>query len=120
MKSPYEPLHLASLRGIALKSSFLLALASACQFSELHGLSAEVRHSKGWASMTFSLALDFLAKTQLTGDVSQSNFTIPALMEYMGDLEGNKLLCPVQAVKEYLRRTRDCHPRCSRLFVIEI
>ncbi|MPD03284.1 hypothetical protein E2C01_098912 [Portunus trituberculatus] len=93
MKSPYEPLHLASLRDVALKSSFLLALASACRVSELHGLSAEVCHSKDWASMTFSLAPDFLAKTQLP--------------EYIGDSEEDRLLCPVM---EYLRRTRNCHP----------
>ncbi|MPC61047.1 hypothetical protein E2C01_055110 [Portunus trituberculatus] len=31
MKSPYEPLRLASLRDVALKSSFLLALTSARQ-----------------------------------------------------------------------------------------
>ncbi|MPC56427.1 hypothetical protein E2C01_050388 [Portunus trituberculatus] len=96
--SPYEPLRLASLRDVALKSSFLLALASA----------VEVRHSKGWASMTFSLASDFLAKTQLPVDVLQSDFTIPALSE-----------CPVRAIREYLRRTRDCCPRCSRFFVTD-
>ena len=55
-----------------MKTSFLLALASARRVSELHGLSAEVRHSKGWSSMTFSLAPDFLAKTQLPGDESLS------------------------------------------------
>ncbi|MPC46648.1 hypothetical protein E2C01_040374 [Portunus trituberculatus] len=116
MKSPYEPLHLASLRDIVPKSSFLLTLASALRVSELHGLSAEVHHSKGWASMTFSLAPDFLAKTQLPGDVSQSDFSIPALMEYFGNSEGYRLLCPVRAVRECLRRTKDCRPRCSRLF----
>ena len=62
MKSPYELLRLASMRHVALKTSFLLALASAHQVSELHGLSAEVRHSKGWSSMTFSLAPDFFCE----------------------------------------------------------
>lgn len=117
MKSPYEPLRLASMRDMALKTSFLLALASVRRVSELHGLSAEVRHSKGWSSMTFSLAPDFLAKTQLPGDESQSDFTIPALKDFVGDSEEDRLLCPVRAVREYLRRTRDCRPRCSRLFV---
>ncbi|MPC23360.1 hypothetical protein E2C01_016404 [Portunus trituberculatus] len=59
---------------------------------------------------------DFLAKTQLPGDESLSNFTIPALTEYIGDSEGDQLLCPVRAVRDYLHRTRDCCPRCSRLF----
>ncbi|MPC80522.1 hypothetical protein E2C01_075102 [Portunus trituberculatus] len=119
MKSRYEPLHLASLRDIALKSLFLLAFASAHQVSKLHGLSAEVSHSKGWSSMTFSLTPDFVAKTQLPGDESKFNFTIPALTEYVGDSEGDRLLCLVRAIREYLHRTRDCRPRCSHLFVTD-
>ncbi|MPC77169.1 hypothetical protein E2C01_071616 [Portunus trituberculatus] len=68
--------------------------------------------------MTFSLAPDFLAKTQLPGDVLQSDFTIPALTEYLADLVGDRLLWPVRAIREYLRRTRGCRARCSRLFVM--
>ncbi|MPC66046.1 hypothetical protein E2C01_060189 [Portunus trituberculatus] len=49
--------------------------------------------------------------------MSQSDFTIPALMEYVGDSERDRILCSVRAVKEYLRTTRDCRPRCSRLFM---
>ena len=113
IKSHYELLCLASLRDVALKTSFLLAFASVRRVSELLGLTAEVRHSRGWSSMTFSLAPDFLAKTQLPGDESQSDFTIPARRGFVGDSEGDRLLCPVRAVKEYLRRTRDCRPKCS-------
>ncbi|MPC95382.1 hypothetical protein E2C01_090590 [Portunus trituberculatus] len=113
-KAPYEPLRLASLQDVTLKVSFLLALASARRVSELHGLSAEVRHSRGRSSMTFSLAADFLAKTQVPGDDSQSEFSIRALAKSVGDSESDWLLCPV---REYLRRTRDCRPRWSRLFV---
>ena len=63
LRPPYEPLRSASLRDVTLKTAFLLALASARRVSELHALTAEVRHSKGWASMSFSLAPEFLAKT---------------------------------------------------------
>ena len=99
MRAPYEPIRLASLRDVTLKTAFLLALASARRVSELHGLSAGVRHSKGWSSVTLSLAPDFLAKTQLPCDESLSEFTIPTLAEFVGDSEGDRLLCPVQAIR---------------------
>ena len=117
LRAPYEPLRTASTRDVSLKAVFLLALATARRVSELHGLSAEVRHSRGWTSMTFSLAPDFVAKTQLPGQVSLDEITIPALTEFVGEQEEESLLCPVRAVREYLRRTRDCRPSCSRLFV---
>ena len=42
LKPPYEPLHSASIRDVAMKTAFLLALASALGVSEPHGLLAEV------------------------------------------------------------------------------
>ncbi|MPC54343.1 hypothetical protein E2C01_048253 [Portunus trituberculatus] len=80
-------------------------------------LSAEVRHSIGWTSMTFSFVPDFLAKTQCPGQHSFNEFTIPALLDFAGEDEVDHLLCPVRAVHEYLRRTRDCRLACSRLLV---
>ncbi|MPC68769.1 hypothetical protein E2C01_062978 [Portunus trituberculatus] len=72
-----------------------------------------------WSSMTFSLAPDFLVKTQLPGNESQFGFTIPALCKSRnGNSEEDRLLFPVRTIREYLRRTRDCCPRCSRLFVM--
>ena len=117
LRPPYEPLRAASLRDVSLKTVFLLALATARRVSGLHGLSAAVRHSKGWTSLTFSFAPDFLAKTQRPGQASLDDFSVPALLEFVGEQEDDRLLCPVRAVREYLRRTRDCRPACSRLFV---
>ena len=79
LQAPYEPLRVSSTNDVSLKTVFLLALASARRVSELDGLLAEVRHSKGWTTMTFSLAPDFLAKTQRPGDESFGEFSIPAL-----------------------------------------
>ncbi|MPC60538.1 hypothetical protein E2C01_054586 [Portunus trituberculatus] len=107
----------ASLRDVSLKTVFLLALASSHRVSGLHSLSAEMRHSKGWTSMTFSFAPDFLAKTQCPGQHSFDKFTIPALLDSVGEDEVDRLLCPVPAVCEYLHRTRDCQPSCFRLLV---
>ena len=117
LRPPYEPLRTASMRDVSLKTVFLLALATARRVSGLHGLSAEVRHSQGWTSVTFSFVPDFLAKTQRPGQDFIDEFTIPALLEFVGEQEEDRLLCPVRAVREYLRRTRDCRPACSRLLV---
>ena len=100
----------ASTRDVSLKTVFLLDFASARRVSEL---SAEMRHSKGWTTMSFSLAPDFLAKTQSPGDESLDEFSIPAV----GDQEEDGLLCPVRAVREYLWRTKDCCPSCPSFFV---
>ncbi|MPC34389.1 hypothetical protein E2C01_027776 [Portunus trituberculatus] len=37
--------------------------------------------------------------------------------KYIGNSERDRLLCPVRAIREYLRRTRDCLSTCSCLFV---
>ena len=116
LRALYETLRATSTRDVFLKIVFLLALASTRRVSELQGLSAEVRHSKGWMTMSFSLAPDFLAKMQRTGGESLNEFSIPALTEFVGDQEEDGLLCPVRAVREYLQRTKDCRPSCSQLF----
>ncbi|MPC66604.1 hypothetical protein E2C01_060755 [Portunus trituberculatus] len=89
---PYKPLQIASLRDVSLKTMFLLALASARQVSGLYSLSAEVCHSKGWTSMTFSFASDFLAKTQCPGQHSFNEFTIPALLDFVRKDKVDRLL----------------------------
>ena len=49
--------------------------------------------------MSFSLAPDFLAKTQRPGDESLDEFSFPALTEFVRDQEEDSLLCPVRAVR---------------------
>ena len=75
------------MRGVSLKTVFLLALAMACLVSGLYGLSLEVCHSRGWTSLTFSFAPDFQAKTQCPGQESLDEFSIPALLEFVGEQE---------------------------------
>ncbi|MPC60384.1 hypothetical protein E2C01_054428 [Portunus trituberculatus] len=117
LRPPYDPLRTASLRDVSLKTMFLLVLTSARRVSGLHGLSAEVCHSKGWTSMTFSFASDFLAKIQCPGQHFFNEFTIPAVLDFVREDKVDRLLCPVRAVCEYLHRTRDCRPACSKLLV---
>lgn len=114
---PYEPWQTAALRDVSLKSVLLLALTSARRDSGLHGLSAEVSHSKSLTSMTFSFALDFLVKTQCLGQHCFNEITILTLLDFLREHKVDRLLCPVWAVCEYLPRIRDCHLACSRLLV---
>ena len=116
---PYEPLKLASNRDVTLKTVFLLALASAKRVSELHGLSAKVKHSRGWASVTLEFVPEFVAKTQNPSirDERFESFTIPSLADFTDNDPAEMLLCPVRALKHYLKRTGGPRPGGQRLFV---
>ena len=118
-EAPYEPLRQASLRDVTLKTVFLLALASAKRIGELHGLSFQVRHSRGWNSLTFSFVPDFVAKNQDPSvfDPKFESFSIPSLRDFSGGEQDEMLLCPVRAVRQYLRRTRSFRPEFPRLFL---
>ena len=105
---PYEPLKRASDRDLTLKTVFLLALASAKRVGELHALTAKVGHSEGWKSLSFSFVPDFVAKTQNPSvpDHRFDGFTIPSLKDFSGDDPQEMVLCPVRAVRLYLKRTQ--------------
>ncbi|XP_064111327.1 uncharacterized protein LOC135218808 [Macrobrachium nipponense] len=80
-KSPYEPLHCSSDWNLMLKAIFFLALASSKRVGELHDLSYEVKHTRGWGSLSFEFVLEFVAKTQSTSahDDRFISFSIPSL-----------------------------------------
>lgn len=79
LRAPYELLQVASTRDVSLKTVFLLVLVLAHRVSERHDSSAEVCLFKGWKTISFSLAPDFLGKMQCPGDESLVEFSIPAL-----------------------------------------
>ena len=116
---PFEPLCEASDRDLTLKTVFLLALASAKRVGELHALSHRVRHSEGWHSLSFSFVPEFVAKTQNPSvyDPRFEEFEVPSLRDFTGDDPDEMLLCPVRAVRQYLKRTRQLRPACNRLFI---
>ena len=68
--------------------------------------------------MSFGFVPGFVAKTQDQSSLDSrfENFTVPALPKSSSSPNG-RLLCPVRAVKCYLPRTAQHHPRCERLFV---
>ena len=62
---------------------------------------------------------DFVAKTQDPSvfDTRFESFSIPSLRDFTGGDQDEMLLCPVRAVREYLRRTRSFRPELPRLFL---
>ena len=75
--------------------------------------------TRGWNSMTFSFVPDFVAKNQDPSvfDPRFESFTIPSLRDFSGGDQDEMLLCPVRAVRQYLRRTRNFRPELPRLFL---
>ena len=117
-EAPYEPLRTCDERFLAQKTLFLLALASAKRIGELHAFSYCVSHSRGWAEVSFSFVLGFVAKTQDPSSLAPrfEGFTVPALPNARNNRNG-RLLWPVRAVGCYLDRTAAHCPLCERLFV---
>ena len=99
----FEPLSSASLKDLTMKTLFLLALALAKRVSELQALSKEVGFSSQGALV--SLTLGFRAKNDNKAKALPRSFLVKDLQQLVGREEERKL-CPVRALREYLRRTK--------------
>ena len=120
-QSPFEPLHLATPKLLTWKTLFLVALASGKRRGEIHALSyKKFMHKENWSCVTFSVVASFIAKTQILerGAKSLLSFEIKSMSSLLGsDFEEDQLLCPVRAIRIYLRRTK--HLRVNqKLFFI--
>ena len=111
----FEPLETSSLLNLTRKTLILVALALSKRISELHALARPVGFSSSGALL--SLALDFRAKNDVKCKRLGRDFFIKDLTSLVGQ-EEEALLCPVRALKEYVRRTQDLvGSRMDRLFV---
>ena len=117
-KEPFEPLSIASLLHLSWKTSFLLAFASAKRCSELHALSVEEGHCRfnRDGSVSLSFQPGFLAKTQLPS-IAAEPICIPSLAATCGSSDPDRFLCPVRALKIYLRRVAGHRGNRRRLFI---
>ena len=115
--APHEPLRTCEERFLAQKMLFLLALASAKRIGEFHALSHSLSHSRGWAEVSFSFVLGFVAKTQDPSSLAPrfEGFSVLALPNARNNRNGR--LCPVRAVRCYLDCTAAHSPLCEQLFV---
>ena len=110
-KAPFEPMKDTDLKHLTLKTAFLLALASGKHRSEIHAWVANKVSNLGqWEKVALFPSSDFIAKNQLAREGSQSvsPVTISALTTIVDrQFKEDRTLCPVQALRYYLDRTKD-------------
>ena len=115
MSSAFEPLESVSLRALTKKTLFLASLATAKRVSEIQALSKTVAAIGN--DLMVSYLPHFIAKTERADFPVPRSFRILSLREFAGDMEEGSLLCPVQALNMYLRRTSSFVVRASSFFV---
>ena len=116
---PYEPLHRASRFHLTLKTVFLLALATARRVSEIHALSMDsgyLRFNQSDGSVSLRTQPGFLAKNQLPS-VCPDDILVQNLSKTVKWNDFNRLLCPVRALKRYLKVTEPIRLNRKRLFL---
>ena len=114
----FEPLEEASLKCLTLKTVFLVALASGRRRGELHALRPDVRRTENWSEVTIDTDINFVAKTELATGAGMKPLTIKSLDGFLGpDMENEKQLCPVRALRIYLNRTSELREGKKCLFI---
>ena len=113
---PYEPLAKASLLDLSIKTTFLIATATARRRSELHAMSIADGHIR-WDLNGVRLVphQGFLTKNQ-SPSFQPSDIFIPDIKSFSSVPE-DKLWCPVRALKWYLARTKTLRNTISQLFM---
>ena len=118
-KLPFEPLDKASKFHVTIKTAFLLALATAKRCSEIHALAMDSQHlrfNQSDGSVSLILKSGFLAKNQLPS-VKPDPIVVPSLARICKWEHTDRLLCPVRALKFYLKMTSSYRQNRTRLFL---
>ena len=120
-KAAYEPLHKASRHHVTIKTAFLLALATAkrCTGSKIHALVMDANHlrfNQSDSSVSLIVQTGFLAKNQLPS-VCPDPIVIPNLARTCKREHLDRLLCPIRALKFYLKLTSSYRQNRTRLFI---
>ena len=119
-EEPFEPMHRASLKHATLKTVFLVALASGKRRSEIHAMRKEILHTEHWRSVSIVPDPMFVAKTQLNnrGSAMLNVVTIKSLtQELPEDLQQDRSLCPVRALKYYTKMADKVRSEQKKLFI---
>ncbi len=118
---PFEcPLHpeTVDLKLWTWKTCFLLTLVSGARRSEIHALDPDrIQYSRDQSRVTLRPNLGFMAKNHVARDPATAfkGFTIKALDQSLP--VSTRVLCPVRALRWYIRRTKDMRKAGSRLFL---
>ena len=115
----FEPLVQCDFQSLSWKTVFLVALASGRRGSEIHALSG-LPQDIAWesdGSISLRFLPDFLAKNQLPGDPSPV-ISIKPLSGFISRSDPDRALCPVRALRRYLRFAKAIRgPLQRRLFI---
>ena len=118
-RPPFEPLLETPLKVLTQKACFLVMLASARRARDIHGLSglaADIAHESD-GTMTLRFLPEFLAKNQRPGE-KLAPIRLRPLTSILAPDDDDRSLCPVRALRTYLRRSRPLRsPQHRRLFV---
>lgn len=116
---PYEPLHKASRFHLTLKTVFLLAMATARRVSEIHAFSMDSEHlrfNQSDGSVSLRTQPGFLAKNQFPS-ICPDDILVQNLARTVKFNDFNRFLCPVRALKRYLKVTEPIRKDRKRLFL---
>lgn len=104
-KEPFEPLGMASLRSLTIKTVFLVAIASGHRVSTLQALSIEAGHLRWEASgVRLTPRAGFVAKNQKFSSPLVEIF-LPSLSSF-SSVQEDKVWCPVRALRWYLDKMK--------------
>ena len=113
--APFKPLASCPLRDLTHKVLFLVALATERLVGELHALCAVV--SSSGDDLFLSYLPEFQAKAESEARPLPRSCCVRSLLDFVGDLPEELLLCPVRALRCYLSHTASLPSRPCSLFV---
>ena len=99
---PFEPIHTAPLRSVAVKTAFLVQLASARRGSWVHSCRIDACHLR-WENGVVRLLPSLLLDKNQSVSFTPSEVFLLSLKEFSPD---DKVHCPVRALKWYLELTK--------------
>ena len=117
-EAPYEPLVRADLKSLTFKTVFLIALASGRRASEICNLSGLDKDfaTRRDGTIVLKFLPEFLAKNQDPSDPSPE-IQIKPLTSFLCPDDPDMKLCPVRALRRYLKFTRSLRSSQRKLFI---
>ena len=111
---PFEPLATAPLKSVAIKTAFLIQLASARRVSWVHSCRIDPSHLR-WENGGVRLLPSLLLDKNQSSSFTPSSVFLLSLKEHSPD---DKVHCPLRALKWYLKLTEPLQGAEKALFII--
>ena len=111
----FEPLPSKPLHIVTMKVAFLVALATGKRVSELRAISTRIAFHGQAHSVSY--LPEFVAKMESERNPLPCSILVRSLLDFVGDLLEEHVLCPVRSVWIYLDLTKYLSPCPRSLFV---